>query len=110
MERRIGLRGRTDFGVKTHGGFLPRHARCVELSGTGIVLAYDRKQTEGDQRLLVELEITLPERASRITAWARLVRVSEHEQVLKFVDMNDADRLCLAEHLDLVYRRGETLH
>jgi hypothetical protein len=65
---------------------------------------------ERDEQVLLHLSITLPERQRAIAAIARTVRSYGSQQALRFVSISDVDRLCLAEHLDLVQQRGSRLH
>ena len=110
MERRIGLRGRTDFSVTANDGFLAHQARCIELSGSGIVLERGYLLSDARAPLTMRLEIRLPERRRPIQVIARHVRCAGTTQALRFVQLSDADRLCLAEHLDLIHRRGDRLN
>jgi len=64
---------------------------------------------EDESRRLVKLELRLPERIHAFTAWARPVWARGCQQALRFVRMSDADRLTLAEHLDLLHTRGVLL-
>jgi hypothetical protein len=106
MDRRVGLRGRTDFGVIAHDGILAARCRGIEISPTGIVVDRGTVVEARDQRLLIKLELWLPERLNALSAWARPVWTRGTQQALKLVKMADADRLTLAEHLDLVALRG----
>lgn len=110
MERRLGLRGRTDFRVELDNGFLARMARGIELSGSGIVLDRGTAGAEREDPLLVRLTLHLPERARPIVAVARPVWGFGQQQAYRFVRVSDADRLSLAEHLDLVHHAGSALH
>lgn len=110
MERRVGLRGRTDFAVLASNGFFKTRMRGVELSGTGIVLASGREIDPQRSPLYLHLEIRLPERRRPIVALARPVRCYGQQQVLRFIRISDVDRLTLAEHLDVVHRRGVELN
>ena len=109
MERRIGFRARTDFGVIAREGSLSAHCRAVELSASGIILDRGRPVQSRHERMLIPLEIRLPERHRTIRAIARHVRSFGSQQCLKFVRIHDADRLSLAEHLDLCQLRGVPL-
>jgi len=109
MERRLGLRGRTDFGVIAHDGSLASHCRGIEVSPTGIILERGRDIAPGRVPILVRLELRLPERINALVAWARPVWARGSHQALRFVRMSDADRLSLAEHLDLLSTRGVLL-
>ncbi len=110
MERRLGLRGRTDVQVAASSGLWLTLARGIEVSGSGILLDRGREATERDDQLILRLTITLPEKQRAIEVVARPVRRYGNQQALRFVSLSDVDRLSLAEHLDLVHRRGGTLH
>jgi hypothetical protein len=110
MERRIGLRGRTDFAVLASNGFFQKRVRAVELSGTGIVLDSGREVDPSRCPLFMHLEIQLPERRRPILAIARPVRSYGQQQAYRFIKISDVDRLTLAEHLDVVHRRGVELN
>lgn len=109
MERRLGLRGRTDFGVIAQSGCSRRHCRGIEVSPTGIVIDHGRDIATDSVPLLVRLELRLPERINALVAWGRPVWARGRQQALRIVRMNDADRLTLAEHLDLLSTRGALL-
>ncbi len=110
MERRVGLRGRTDFPVTLASGFWKHEARGIEISGTGIILDRGRILEDSRMPLVMNLSIRLPERRRPILALARHVRCYGSAQVLRFVQLSDVDRLTLAEHLDIVHRRGTALN
>lgn len=106
MERRVGLRGRTDFGVIAHDGILVSRCRGIEVSPTGIIVDRGRALEARHQLMVQKLELRLPERSNPITAWARPVWTRGSQQAFRFVRMCDADRLTLAEHLDVLTLRG----
>lgn len=110
MERRIGLRGRTDFAVTTRDGYFSKRVRGVELSGTGIVLDQGRETSTENSPVYLELVINLPERHRPIRAWARPVWSFGSQQAFRFIKISDVDRLTLAEHLDVVHHRGDLLN
>lgn len=111
MERRVGLRGRTDFPVLATNGYLAQACRGVEVSASGIVLDRGRVVEEGrDAPLFLKLSLQLPERVRPLTALARPVWSFGSQQALRFVTMSDVDRLTLAEHIDLMHRRGTPLN
>jgi hypothetical protein len=60
--------------------------------------------------MLLNLEIELPERLATLRVIARPVWAYGTQQGMKFVRMSDADRLNLAEHMDIVSRRGTALN
>lgn len=106
MERRLAQRARTDFPVQTRDGRLESRCRGIELSSTGILLERGRQVRASDHTVLMNLELRLPERSKPIRALARSVWSFGTQQALKFVRINDADRLSLAEHIDLASLRG----
>jgi hypothetical protein len=110
MERRIGLRGRTDFSVTLSNGLFIRPVRATELSGTGIVLDQGRVSPGWESSLFMRLEIRLPERCRPIRVLVRPVRSYGQQQAFRFIQISDVDRLTLAEHLDVVHRSGATLN
>lgn len=110
MERRFSQRGRTDLAVETADGRFWSRCRGIELSATGIVIDRGRVVTTRDHSLLVGLRVQLPERHRPLTVRARSVWGLGTQQALRFVHMSDVDRLNLAEHLDLLARRGSVLH
>lgn len=110
MERRVGLRGRTDFRVITRNGALSARCRGVELSATGIIVDRGRPVLPRDMPLVLFLELQLPERLTPLFAVARPVRSFGTQLALKFVRISDADRLTLAEHLDVLRHGGTQLN
>jgi hypothetical protein len=84
--------------------------RAVELSGSGIVLDQGRLVRPDKDPLYFRLEIQLPERRRLITAVARPVHSFGQQQAFRFIQISDVDRLSLAEHLDVVHRRGVELN
>jgi hypothetical protein len=106
MERRVGLRGRTDFSVVAHQGTIASRCRGIEVSPTGIILERGSPIQTRHESMLQKLELMLPERVRAITVWARPVWARGSHQAFRFVRMSDSDRLSLAEHLDLLALRG----
>jgi hypothetical protein len=104
MEKRIGLRARTDLEVIARHGQFTTRCRGIEVSPTGILL--DRGPAGLDDHLLVELELRLPERIRALHALARPVRSVGNQRALRFVEISDVDRLTLAEHMDTVRLGG----
>jgi hypothetical protein len=105
MERRYGVRARTDFRVIARDGPLALACRGIEVSPMGIVLDRGRTAT-ADDHFFVQLELALPERYRPIRAVARPIWCYGNQQAFKFIRIADADRLSLAEHLDLLHLRG----
>lgn len=110
MERRVGLRARTDFRVIAMNGSLAAHCRGVEISSSGIIVDRGLRVVRRDAPLLLKLELQLPERMKVLRALARPVWAFGSQQALRFVRMSDVDRLSLAEHLDILHRRGVALN
>jgi len=110
MDRRVGLRTRTDFRVVAQRGPHVSHYRGVDVSATGIVLDRGRPIGELDWPLLQRLELQLPEYLKPVRALARPIWSRGAEQAFKFVRIADVDRLILAEHLDFMSVRGVVLH
>jgi hypothetical protein len=108
MRGRVGLRARTDFRVISKTGSMRAHYRGIEISSSGIVIDRGRRLREGG--LIQTLELYLPERRRPLRALARSVWIAGSQQAFKFVSISDADRLSLAEHLDLQWRRGFSLN
>ena len=106
MNRRVGLRARTDFRVVTRDGSLESHGRGIEVSTTGMVVDRGKALGGRDQRILMNLELRLPERIRALTAVARPVWSRGTQQAFRFVKMSDVDRLNLAEHMDVLRLRG----
>jgi hypothetical protein len=109
MERRVGLRARTDFEVIAQDGRRSSRCRGVEISPTGIVIDRGRSSRIPDSFIMVDLEMRLPERIRRLKVKARPIWTMGSCQAFKFVRISDVDRLTLAEHLDLQRLRGVPL-
>ena len=110
MSRRVGLRTRTNFRVLAQRGSLCSLYRGVDVSPTGIVLDRGRPIGEFDWSLLQRLELQLPTHLKSVRALARPVWSNDTRQAFKFVRIADVDRLILAEHLDFMSVRGDSLH
>ncbi len=110
MERRIGLRARTDFSVLTQGGMFEKQLRVIEVSGSGLVVSGTEILDPARRPLVVHLRLQLPERSRPIFALARSVRTYGYQEALRFIEISDVDRLTLAEHMDVAYRRGALLN
>ncbi len=110
MDRRLGLRARTDFRVIAARGLIRSLYRGVEVSPMGVVLDRGRPIGELDSPLLMRLELVLPEYLKPVRALARPVRSFGTQQAFKFVRITDVDRLILAEHLDFMSVRGVVLN
>jgi hypothetical protein len=85
-------------------------SRGIEVSSTGILLDHGRAIGDREHRFFVSLEITLPERRAPLRAVARPIWAFGTQQAFKFIRISDADRLTLAEHVDLMWRRGRLMN
>lgn len=110
MERRIGLRGRTDFRVVAKNGILSAFCRGIEVSPNGILLDRGQLVLPRDMPFLLDIRLCLPERILPIHALTRPIWCRGSQQAVKFIEISDVDRLTLAEHLDLLHHRGVALH
>lgn len=106
MQLRAGLRAPTSFPVVAGTGRQRSECRAVELSPSGIVLERGAPLGARAMPLVLRIEMRLPERLRPLIAWARPIWARGKYQALKFVGASDADRLSLAEHLDLQRLRG----
>ncbi len=104
---RRGLRARTDFPVTVREGSIRADGRCVELSASGAIVVRGGEGVHGST--LLRLELYLPERHRAIVALARRIWAQGAQQAFRFERLTDADRLSLAEHVDLAQLRGQLL-
>jgi c-di-GMP-binding flagellar brake protein YcgR len=105
MERRISLRSELEFPVVERAGLKQSRARASDISATGIgLVCYEEpRHSEGS---VVELELHLPGGEQPKQVKASAVWQSGHREGLEFVELDDADRLDLAEFQDRARRRG----
>ncbi|MDC3952563.1 PilZ domain-containing protein [Polyangium jinanense] len=109
MERRIGPRAQCDYPlVAIVDGH--RHAcRAVDLSVSGLV--FERPRALVDRELSMTTAFELDVGAGRpIRLRGRPIWSKDRLQAIRFVSMNDADRLTLAEQLDRKKILGDPLH
>jgi len=100
LQRRIGVRQKTDLPVILHDGFVPTSGRAIELSATGMVVERSRPLEHNERDRPVGVQIFLPNTKRPIALVARTARMIGNLQALRFAIVNDADRLSLMEHLD----------
>ena len=108
--QRLSQRARTDFSVRTKEGRIVSQCRGIEVSASGILIDRGRRVADRDHPFYLELEIRLPERIVPMRAMARPVWAFGTQQAFKFIHMSDADRLTIAEHVDLQARRQHILN
>ena len=109
MDRRISPRAQVDLPVYAFiDGY--RHAcRAVDLSTTGMVFERSTALRSRELTLLNPFEIHLGD-ARPIRTRARSVWTDDRLQAVRFVAINDVDRLSIAEQLDRLVRLHEPLH
>jgi c-di-GMP-binding flagellar brake protein YcgR len=105
MERRISLRSELEFPVVEKAGRKQNRARASDISATGIgLVCYEEpRHAEG---CVVELELHLPHAKQPKQVKASPIWQDGHRKGLAFVELDDADRLDLAEMQDRARRRG----
>lgn len=108
MERRTGPRGRTDFSVIASSSLGAESLRAVSISPSGLVVRR-RRMAGADSEWIRNLELELPERVRRVFVRARQVRTFGPYEAFRFIEIDDADRLNIAEHLDVLRLRGYLL-
>jgi hypothetical protein len=109
MERRVSLRMRVDVPIAAFVDGHRHECRAVDLSPVGMVIERSRGLAGRELAQVTPFEILLPG-ARPIRTRARPVWDRDRLLALKFVAMNDADRLVLAELLDRQVRLHEPLH
>jgi PilZ domain len=109
VERRVSMRAQVDMPISALA-FGVRHAcRAIDISPAGMVFEQPRALEERGISQVAPFEIYLPS-ARPIRARGRVVWARKRLLAVKFVWMNDADRLTLAELLDRKVRLREPLH
>ena len=109
MEPRISLRARVDVPICALVDGFRHECRAFDLSPLGMVFERTRALTGRHLGQVAPYEIHLPG-ARPIRARARPVWGKQRVLAVKFVLINDADRLTLAELLDHEVRLRQVLH
>ncbi len=115
MERRQGERQLTSLKITASHGNLCSAWRGVELSVSGVLIESEHESaaqgtsTALGADALLRLTIDLPGQRQPVRALARAVGSSGSRQPLKFVWLNEVDRLSLAEHVDACANRRANL-
>ena len=109
MERRISSRAQVDVPICALVDGYRHHCRAFDLSPTGMVFERTPALAERHLAQVAPFEIYLPG-GRPIRARGRPVWGKSRLLAVKFVMMNDADRLTLAELLDRKVRLREPLH
>jgi hypothetical protein len=109
MERRIASRAQVDVPICAFVDGFRHECRAVDLSPSGMVVELSRGLRRRALPQVNPFEIFLGgDRPIRTRA--RSVWVRERLHAVRFVAMNDADRLTIAELLDRKVRLREPLH
>jgi hypothetical protein len=108
MERRISCRAQVDVPVCALVDGFRHECRAVDLSPLGMVFERTRTLASREMPGLNPFEITLG--GAQIKTRARSVWSRARLLAVRFVVMNDADRLTIAELLDRKMRLREPLH
>jgi hypothetical protein len=107
MERRVGPRVRTKIDVISSSVWGVERLEAVAISASGMVVRQSGPTTLMQRGMVHALELELPERSKRLSVRARPVRSFGEFEALRFVEIDDADRLNIAEHLDLLNVAGQ---
>jgi len=101
-ERRYAPRARSEMAV--HIGIPPllADARTLDVSMGGVLIARDRPLLVADTDTLLDVDFALPGDPSPIHAIARTIWWWGPYQALRFIKMEEGDRLRLAEHIDQI--------
>lgn len=102
MDRRMGgARVRTDCPLTAYCGGAPQRFRAIDLSCSGALV--QRRLATRRPPAVHALELDLKGR--RLRTLARTVWVNQQQHGVRFIDLSDADRLEIAEHIDEERRR-----
>jgi hypothetical protein len=108
MERRISSRAQVDVPIYALVDGFRHDCRAVDLSPTGMVVQRSASLASRHFAQVSPFEIHLGPRPIRVRA--RPVWSQERLLAVRFVWMNDVDRLTIAEMLDRKARLREPLH
>jgi hypothetical protein len=109
MERRSGPRAQVDFPLTAFVDGFRHQCRAVELSPRGMVVELTKSLADRCSPAVGAFELRMGG-ARPIRLRARTVWVRQRLQAVRFVSMQDADRLLIAEHLDQLSSQGNSLH
>ena len=104
MQRRLGQRVRTDVSVRAKELVFTSECRAIEVSTTGVILDRGRQMSPSDMPVYMTLQIELPDRVETVKAVGRPVWCFDTQQAVHLVEIDDVDRLSIAEHMDKVQR------
>jgi hypothetical protein len=110
MERRFGLRGQVDLPAIQHLDGFGHECRVVDISARGLVVQRTKALAERPARLMYRLELPIEGGERFIRAVARPVWTQGLLQAMRYVAVDEVDRLEIAEMLDRLGRQGAVLH
>ena len=110
MERRFGLRGQVDLPAVQHLDGFRHECRIVDISARGLVVQRTKAMADRPWRLMYQLELPLDGGHRCIRAVARPVWTQGLLQAMRYVAVDEMDRLEIAEMLDRLGRQGALLH
>ena len=109
MERRSGPRTLCDYSLTAIVDGHRHVCRAVDLSVGGLVFERSRSLVDRDLLQITPFELDVG-RGRPIRLRARPIWTRERLTAVKFVAINDADRLTIAEYLDQKRALGDLLH
>ena len=108
-ERRFSRRARVDMPVKAFVDGFEHPCRAVDVSTTGMVVELTRSLASRTAPQLAFLELDLGG-GKTVPIRARTVWCKDRMQAVRFVLVNDADKLDIAELLDRAGEKSGMLH
>jgi len=109
MERRSGPRTLCDYSLTAILDGYRHVCRAVDLSVSGLVFERSRTLMDRELHQVTAFELDVG-RGRPIRLRGRPVWSRDRLMAIRFVAMNDADRLTIAEHLDRKRVLGDSLH
>ncbi len=110
MERRFSCRAEIDVPVVTIVDGFRHEGRTLDLSSSGMVFERPKSLLYRELIGLCPVEVALHPGQKPLRAKARVVWTDRRLSAVRFVTMNDADKLTIAEYMDMRSRRGQPLH
>lgn len=109
MERRSGLRTLCDYSLTAIVDGYRHVCRAVDLSVGGLVFERSKSLVDRDLLQLTPFELDVGQ-GRPIRLRGRPIWTRDRMTAIKFVAINDADRLTIAEYLDRKRALGDLLH
>ncbi len=108
LSRRTSLRAQTDIPVDLVADGLTFSCRTLDISPYGALIERATGLDGHDVRPFFWMRFRV--RGERVLALARPAWRDGNKQAFRFIEISDASRLTLAEHMDDMRRSGMTLH